>query len=689
MDRRRRTTWGDVAARRARASLVGRRAERELVRSALEAETPECAAIWFTGPGGIGKSTLLDAVADDTADRSDRCVVRIDGTDAAGGPADLRAALATVADDGGRALVLIDGYEHLSAIDDLVRTELLPSLPSDALVVVASRTPPGAAWRADPGWRDLVRVVALRNLDATESEALLAARGVRAAQRRAVVERTHGHPLALALVADVVAAGGDLGGGPLPPRLVDELVTRLVGVVPAGDRRRALEVCALARATNESLLRDVLGSDAATDAFRWLSTLSIVQQSADGLVPHEMAREVLHADLRWRDPETHDEVFRSVRRHVHGRLRRARGAERVRAAADLKYLFRHLRSVLAPVEWTQWGAHHPEPASPSERTAVVELVAVAEGPESAAIAGLWFDHQPGAVHVLRRTDGGVQGTLFLLDLTAAPESVRDADPVASSAWAYVHRQAPPRPGERVTTTRFVIDRDAYQGPSPTLNAAPIATLLRYLDMPDLAWDVLVLHEPDAWDEYFAAADLHRASGADAVVGGRRYGLFAHDFRRVPVDDMVELWTERALADGSGATPEAPPGVAEELVVLSHADFARCVRDALRDLHRPDRLAGNALLSTRVARDHADGDRPTATSLGALLGRAVDDLGSDPRDEKARRALDRTYLRPAGSQEAAAEVLGLPFSTYRRHLAHGRDRIVAWLWQRELHGPGPP
>jgi len=95
-------------------------------------------------------------------------------------------------------------------------------------------------------------------------------------------------------------------------------------------------------------------------------------------------------------------------------------------------------------------------------------------------------------------------------------------------------------GEAVTQTRFVIDRQAYQGPSPTLDATPILTMQRYLGTPDLAWDFLTLAEPERWDDYFAAADLPRAAGADFVVSGRRYGLFAHDFRRVPVGALLEL-----------------------------------------------------------------------------------------------------------------------------------------------------
>jgi hypothetical protein len=70
----------------------------------------------------------------------------------------------------------------------------------------------------------------------------------------------------------------------------------------------------------------------------------------------------------------------------------------------------------------------------------------------------------------------------------------------------------------------------------------------------------------------------------------------------------------------------------------------------------------------------------------LVEDAVAALRVDPRDAKLVRALERTYLRPAPTQEAAAELLGLPFSTYRGHLGRGVERVIDWLWQRELYGP---
>jgi DNA-directed RNA polymerase specialized sigma24 family protein len=46
-------------------------------------------------------------------------------------------------------------------------------------------------------------------------------------------------------------------------------------------------------------------------------------------------------------------------------------------------------------------------------------------------------------------------------------------------------------------------------------------------------------------------------------------------------------------------------------------------------------------------------------------------------------LERTFVAGAPSQEAAADVLDLPFSTYRRHLARAVDRLVEVLWGIEL------
>ena len=65
-----------------------------------------------------------------------------------------------------------------------------------------------------------------------------------------------------------------------------------------------------------------------------------------------------------------------------------------------------------------------------------------------------------------------------------------------------------------------------------------------------------------------------------------------------MDAWIELWTERALAQD--VTPRHESTI-HELLVLSHPDFEAAVRQGFKDLRRPDLLARNPLLRTRLVR----------------------------------------------------------------------------------------
>jgi hypothetical protein len=110
-----------------------------------------------------------------------------------------------------------------------------------------------------------------------------------------------------------------------------------------------------------------------------------------------------------------------------------------------------------------------------------------------------------------------------------------------------------------------------------------------------------------------------------------------------------------------------------------------VRRALRDYTRPAALAANPLIQSRLVAGAGGNNTGDAARLQALLREALETLNAAPKDEKFGRALLYTFFRPAATQESAAERLGLPFSTYRYHLARGEDRIVEWLWSLELSG----
>src|SRR5919199_6633352 len=131
-------------------------------------------------------------------------------------------ALAARPEFGPRQVLLVDTYEVLAPLDAWLRDVFLPQLPDHVLVVLAGRQPPAPAWRADPAWQELMRVVPLRNLRPEESRAYLAQRELPAAQHDAVLAFTHGHPLALSLVADVFAQRRDLA--PFAPAAVPDVV---------------------------------------------------------------------------------------------------------------------------------------------------------------------------------------------------------------------------------------------------------------------------------------------------------------------------------------------------------------------------------------------------------------------------------------------------------------------------------
>ena len=91
-------TLGAVLATRRRRCFVGREAEHELVRAALDAAESPFSVMWLTGPGGIGKSSLLDSVAEQVEERRGAVVVRLDGRDLAPSPRDVTDALRAALD---------------------------------------------------------------------------------------------------------------------------------------------------------------------------------------------------------------------------------------------------------------------------------------------------------------------------------------------------------------------------------------------------------------------------------------------------------------------------------------------------------------------------------------------------------------------------------------------------------------
>jgi hypothetical protein len=674
--------------------FVGRDAEITVFNELLN-RSGQAALLWVYGPGGVGKSTLLHRLAQLASDKG-MSVLLPDARDlpptqegvVQGLQQALEPAIASVEDGEQRWVILLDTCEHFSETEaSAVRTEVLSQLPATSLIVMAARARPGLAWFTDPGWGELLTPMPLHNLSPTEARTYLSRAGVPESRHDAIVAFTHGHPLSLALVGELGKHGDfDPSGS---PDVLGSLLERLLSDVPGPSYRDAVYASAQVRVTDEGLLAALLDGDV-TAEFDWLRRQPYMESGLDGVFPHDLARDLLDKDLRWRNPQRH-RLLHERAGHHYLRLMEVGDTEVQQSALlDLMTLHPSLRGLLLVPS----AALRVTRGASADRAAVLSLIAGHEGTESAEMAALWWDRDPGAwVIVKDRTAPASSSLRAAMALAALPEpgGPLDVDPAVVAARIRLGRHPPVRPGERVTYVRWWLDAETYQKPSPAQTMLAVQLTSHYLTTPGLAVSFVPTADPDTWLAPMIYTDQNPMPEADFVLGGQRYSVFGHDWRAVPPARWLALMSERETAREPVPVPAERPGEAA-LLALSRPEFAQGVRSLLRELHRPDRLARNPLLQCRLVESRlpatsagADpGQEARLAALREVLQEAVTTLQGSPRDAKGFRALRRTYLAPAPSQEVAAQVLGLPSSTYRRHLSAGLRAITDILWEQELH-----
>jgi len=710
-----------VAARLAsvrQSAFVGRHSEQELWRDAVRAHEPPFTLLWLHGPGGIGKTTLLARFAEIAAE-SGRPVVKINAQDlspgqslwsfveerrrawAAARPAGTDVEAALVPDDG--TVILLDTAELLGPDERWLRDTFLPSLPESCLVALASRQAPDSEWLADPGWAHLARRMPLRNLSHSDAEALLAARGLRPEDRPPVLAATHGHPLALVLWADVARQAG----GHLVPSLEDSpdivrtLVQRFVRQVPSERHEQALCIAAHARVTNTALLRELVG-EPWREAYEWLAGLSFVEAASEGIVLHELAAQVIDRDLRQRDPERYQRLHLDLRRRAYDRLRATSGALQLRWAMDFSWLHRFSPLMGTLVDWARALRLSAAMPDPSEREQIASAAELYDGPLLRASLEYWLLARPEAFVVLHETPGRAVGTIVTLELRI--EECGEASercPFTRAALELARRIAPLRPGESILLQWTIDFAGPMRYPSPLVLHNCAHSCVAWYGSPHLAFSFYFVPPMAASvpsqirpghshaDDYF---DLCRAFGHQVLPGcpeGSDHCAVWRDWRVERVESFVDrMGCLELFGVPAPAASDAPP-----LLVLAEDSFRDGVRLALkhfRDLHA---LARSPLCRTRLVcavlerqgNEATDAAASPALALRWAVSRAFDDLRTNTRDPQLAAAIEHTYIEPAPSQDIAAELVGLPFSTYRRRLRVAVGMVADFLWQRELGG----
>ncbi|MGW2286982.1 hypothetical protein [Streptomyces phaeochromogenes] len=513
-------------------------------------------------------------------------------------------------------------------------------------------------------------MIGLPDLGAAEARSLLAGCGVPESLQDKVLTFAGGQPLALTLAADLAARPNAEADRWVPDQdVVKTLLSRLIGTVPSPRHRRALEVCAQTEVTGEDLLRATVGGDAA-ELFEWQCKQPFVESGRFGASPHDVVRELLVRDLRWRDPDGYAELHRLVREHLFDRVRDAPEPSVIEAGRSLMFLYHNITSLAGYVTWVERGEVYEDVLRPEDRTAVLRLTAESETVESVRIAQFWLDRQPAAFRVYRRADDDevvAFGAWLRLDKPDPDEMAADPTVVALGRHVETHGQG--RDGEHLVLHRFSIDPVAYGGVSPVVDLFSIRSVAQWLRSDGLAWSCHVSRNAELWGPQMASID-HDPLSAPVVVGGRPLTLYAHDWRAHPTRE----WLDRQDIEVFSGRRPPPIGEPARLVLL-RAALDGAARKALRDLDDTGRLQANDLCGTALAHDGG--------ALRQVLTDALGELVQNPRAAKPHRALHTTYFCRIPTQEAAAERLGLPFSTYRRHLTAGIEALCDVMWRLEL------
>ncbi|MCA9523484.1 MAG: ATP-binding protein [Myxococcales bacterium] len=669
--------------------FVGRERELALFREAVGSQELPVNVISIHGPGGVGKSTLLhelllhcrslavSAELIDARDLSPTPAALIGELARRLGPKDA-SIVGEIELPPGRLVLFLDTYENLAPIDRWIFRELLPTLRAQTLVVIAGRERLNERWRHDAAWRALTLEIELMNLSKGESENYLARLGIDVKRRAAVVEATCGHPLALTLAADVLRLRPETDfSWTSAPQTLRELQRIFLDLAPSDAHRRALEVAATVRTLSPALLAHVLEGESVADLFDWLAGLGFVDRCPYGLFPHELARRVIVASLEWRDDAWLQRIRERALSYYIDRLDDVGTDEQVRLFEESLYIYLHhpVAAILKP--WFETNVHYTDKATDADRRALGEMVARHEGPDARGLFEHWLREQPENLVIVRDGVENVVGLCFPLLIGRSLMLRGSSDAAVDGLCRYLRERAPLREGEVSVFVRFWLDAESYQVPAPSHARTFLHVAQLVATRPRLALGCIAVRNEQLWSPMMTLNLHQRVEELDFDLGDNRYVGFGFDYRTVD----RKLWRRAVLARFAvGAEQRREPEL-PFFTNLRRSEFDDAVRAALQSANDEASLTSSALTRWRdlgsVALIGSDLER--ARRLRELLHDALERLSADPNDGRYYQAVRETFLRPVAKQAEAAYNLGLPFSTYRRHLARGIALLCEQLW----------
>lgn len=630
--------------------------------------------IYLHGVGGIGKSSFLNWIELSCIER-DMSVKQLDVSSISGE--------SELADGLDLFTIDIDGsLANDPSLDIWLRERLVPSLSTGAQLVIANRMPPSPDWLADPGLASITRFVELDAWSQEESSGLLKQVEADQVHLTQILEFARGHPFALTLAITAAEGQSPLDDGALA-RIATRLAERFIDGATTTAQRESLDVVGLVPEITEDVLSATLG-DQSGPLFNWLQGQSFMRNAPTGLVPHPVAKEAFDRSLRWRNPERFQLLHDKVRTHLVRRLASSGGAETERLIFDLVHLHRDNPVIRPYIPGTYVDVLATGRLAAHEHNTVLRMIEDHEGRDARSWAARLLENHGGDVVVVRNPEQQVVGCAFVIGLPWSPENA-EADPALRLASDYLGRFRRGQFGTAALYVRFWMSADGYQAVSPVQAALFAAVARRILAAERLRFCFVATSEPVRWEPAFSYIEFEQITEIGFDCGPHRYGVFGHDWDTA----TRQSWLDHLRVRETAKTEcwELPIGSAGggDLV---EAEIRIAAIEALKEFGTPAALRNNPLLYSRLVNQRVPEGANVShrvSVLEALILEAVSSLRGSARNVKLHRAVHHTHVQPASTQEQVAELLGLPFSTYRRHLMAGREQVATHICALELNG----
>jgi len=654
------------------AGFAGRESELQLFREFLSLEGPH-RVLLIHGPGGVGKTSLLNAFGR-RARAEGWAAVELSAHELPTGLADTERALrerGSALLTGGGVLIL-DDFEALAAWESWFRERFLAGLSDNVLLVIGGRLTPQDEWRTDPGWQPMTCLLELGDFSAAETRGFLARRAAGADRAAEVHAFTQGHPLAVALAAELLETDPDaVLAWEHQPDLVHGLVARHLRTLEASPQRAVLHAAVLLPHLDTPLLQTMVPEADAEGGLGWLRTLPFSREASRGIRLHELVSEALRVEMKRLEPERHAALLRRASEELGRRMEREGSEAAVRAYIHLMQDIPMVRDALPTAEGT---GLFTAPCRPDDLRTLRDLVAHYEGPESRAWFDYWAERQPDGIAVLRDAEDSLAGMSFFIAPFRETDPTAWEDPAVAAFRDHLAEYAPLQPGEKAYLCRYVLTAADRLGASPAATQLRAYNTFYAMRTPSLAFSAVVVPREQGLDAMYRLINFPVLEGGDFRLGDQDYFLMGHDWRLEPASQWAPNTTERLLAAVAGRDPGGDPRPG-----LSRTAFREAVKAGLKGLAGGEGLAGNPLLESPLLNGTSAG-KERMGSLARILTRGIERLEAAPEYAESARILHVTFLQGPSKQRATAARLGLSYGTYRRRLREAIESISDLLWE---------